>query len=306
MTGASTAQRGVIGQVRLAASDIKLSHSVFALPFAVLAAFLARPSGMLWGRFAWAMVLVVGCMVTARTWAMLVNRLVDRRIDAANPRTASRAVASGELAVGWAWAMALGCAALFVVLTLGFYLLLANPWPILLSVPVLAWIGFYSLSKRFTWLCHILLGGALACSPAAAAIAIEPASVGSAWAWLLAGMVLCWVAGFDIIYALQDVTFDRQAGLFSAPARMGVGPALWLSRSLHAGALGFLIALGMMEPRLSWLYGSATAIVAVLLICEHVLIATSGMKRLAMAFFTLNGVVSCVLGAAGVADIIVL
>ncbi|MEZ6235234.1 MAG: UbiA-like polyprenyltransferase [Phycisphaerales bacterium] len=299
---------GGVASLLLAARDIKLAHSVFALPFAVLAAFLARDAAAGWGRFAGQLGLVVVCMVAARTWAMLFNRLVDRRFDAANPRTARRAVASGARGGGGAWGLAAGSAGLFVACAGLFGVLFANWWPAMLSVPVLAWIAFYSLTKRFTLLCHVFLGGALAASPLAAALAIEPGSLvgaGSAALWWLSAMVLLWVAGFDVVYALQDIEFDRSAGLRSVPARLGWRGAAWVARGLHVLAAGALVMAWMAEARLGWVFGAAVVVVLGVLVLEHVVLARRGERGLEMAFFTLNGVVSCVLGAAGVVDVVV-
>lgn len=309
----------------LALSDIKIAHSVFALPFAVLAAFIARPLGDGtfggWARFGGQLALVVVCMVLARTWAMLVNRIADRSFDAENPRTARRAVASGALPVGSARLIAAMCALSFVAVTSGFGVLFGNWWPLVLSVPVLGWIALYSYTKRFTWLCHLFLGGALAASPLAAAIAVRPESLlewsvvgrvayeghgAGAVIVLLSAMVLLWVAGFDVIYALQDVEFDRGRGLHSIPARLGPERAAWVSRGLHATAFMCLILAGAGDWRLGWLFDAAVGMVGVLLITEHVILAARGKAGLDMAFFTVNGVVSCVLGVAGVLDLTVL
>lgn len=298
-----TASPGLGATLRLVAADIKLAHSVFALPFAVLGAFLARAADAPWGRFAAQLALVVLCMVCARTWAMLVNRLVDRRFDAANERTRRRAFASGSLSPARGWAVALASAALFVALASLFLLAFDNPWPLILSVPLLAWIAFYSLTKRFTALCHLFLGGALAASPLAAAIAVDPAALSRAPAlWFLAGMVLLWVAGFDVIYALQDIDFDRRTGLRSIPARLGWRGGLWISRLLHAGALAMLALAWRADPRLALLFGVGVGAVAALLAVEHAVLVRRGRAGLDMAFFTLNGVVSLVLGLAGCAD----
>lgn len=305
----TAATPGVLAKLRLAAADIKLAHSVFALPFAVLGAFLARPAdpsrpGGSWSGFAGRLALVVACMVLARTWAMLFNRLVDLRYDRDNPRTRRRVLASGRLGVRDGWLIALASAAGFAAASSGFWWLFGNPWPLALSAPVLAWIAFYSLTKRFTLLCHVFLGGALGASPLAAALAVDPAALRSTPAvWLLAGMVVLWVAGFDVIYALQDAAFDRAAGLHSVPSRLGPGRAVWVSRALHAGALATLIAAAGADARFGPLFGAATALVGGLLVTEHVILARRGEAGLDMAFFTVNGVVSCVLGAAGVADL---
>lgn len=296
----------VVGRLRLAAGDIKLAHSVFALPFAMLGAFLARPPGGSWDRFAGQVGLVVLCMVLARTWAMLVNRLVDRRIDAANPRTARRVFASGAVSSRDGWVMAGGCAAGFVAACGGFWAGFGNAWPLVLSVPVLGWIAFYSLTKRFTALCHLVLGAALGISPVAAAIAIDPSAlVHAPTVGLLAGMVVLWVAGFDVIYALQDADFDRRTGLSSLPARLGAAKAVWISRGLHAGALACLILAARSDGRFGLVFGCAVVLVAALLVTEHVVLTRQGLRGLNMAFFTLNGVISCVLGLSGVLDLLV-
>jgi len=291
-------------RLRLAAADIKLAHSVFALPFAILAAVLARPESGPWPRFAGQLALVVACMVTARTWAMLVNRLADRDIDAANARTARRVLASGRMSARDGWALALASAGAFLLACAGFWALFANPWPLLLGVPVLGWIALYSFTKRFTLLCHVFLGGALAISPLAAALAVRPEAVPASPAlWLLSGMVVCWVAGFDVIYALQDADFDRQAGLHSIPSRLGPAAAIWISRGLHIGAFALLVLAARAEPRFGVLFMAAVGLVGVLLIVEHAVLAKRGKAGLEMAFFTINGVVSCVLGLAGVIDL---
>jgi 4-hydroxybenzoate polyprenyltransferase len=312
---------GLLAKLRLIAADIKLAHSVFALPFAILGAFLARAATTGWGAFAGMLAIVVLCMVFARTWAMLFNRLADREFDSQNPRTARRLFASGRLSAIEGWAIAGFTALLFVASAGLFGVLCANWWPAVLAVPVLIWIAFYSLTKRFTWLCHVFLGGALAASPIAAAIAVNPVAVGlnplsgdSAAALLtsptapaifwLAGMVLLWVAGFDVIYALQDVDFDRSRGLSSIPASLGVRPALWISRGLHAAAFACLLLANRGDPRFGWLLGAATVLVAALLIAEHLVLARRGQAGLDMAFFTLNGIVSCLVGLAGSLDVV--
>ena len=304
----------------LLARDIKLAHSVFALPFALLAACLAfvttrastddstSKSVLDWGRLALLLGLVVACMVLARTWAMLVNRLADRTIDAANPRTQNRVLASGKVSPIIGWSVALACAALFVGVASLFHFLLSNPWPLWLAIPILIWIALYSYTKRFTWLCHLWLGLSLAMSPIAAAIAVNPASLTSAFAlWWIAAFVAVWVAGFDVIYALQDESFDREKGLSSIPATFGGSIALWISRALHAIALLCLLAAWSTEPRFGALFGIGIAAVAALLIIEHAVMVRSVRKGdlskgLNMAFFTLNGIVACILGALGIAD----
>jgi 4-hydroxybenzoate polyprenyltransferase len=308
--GRDRAGEGVMARVALAASDIKLAHTVFAMPFAVLGAFMARPEGASWGRFAGQAGLVVACMVLGRTWAMLVNRLADAELDAANPRTRGRAVASGRLSTRDGWMMAWLSAAGFVLCAAGFWALYDNPWPVALSLPVLAFLALYSYAKRFTALCHLLLGTALALAPLAAALAVEPASVTAMGSlWLIAGMVVLWVAGFDVIYALQDVDFDRRAGLYSLPSRLGEGErgprrAVVLSRLLHAGAAALLLAAGLSDPRLGWVFLAASGAACACLVLEHLVLARRGLAGLPIAFFTLNGVVSVLVGLAGVVDVV--
>lgn len=302
----------VLSRLSLAAGDIKLSHSVFALPFAVLGAFAARDPASAWQKFGVQLALVVVCMVAARTWAMLVNRLADAKFDAANPRTARRAVASGRLGASDGWLMAFGSAAVFVAACAGFWFAFANPWPIMLAVPVLGWLALYSYAKRFTALCHVLLGTALAISPIAAGLAIEPSRALSATHLLLAGFVTLWVAGFDILYALQDEAFDRGAGLHSIPAAIGARASAWVARLLHAGASGclLLIALGPssvlpVDVRFGVLMLAAWVLATVLLITEHVVLVRRGLAGLPMAFFTVNGVLSVLVGVLGVIDLLV-
>lgn len=297
---------GLSRVLSLVARDIKLAHTVFALPFALLAVFLAGLAQQPTADIAITLALVLVCMVLARTWAMLVNRLADREFDAANPRTARRVVASGELPVRDALRVTLGCAALFVLAAAGFGVALGNWWPALLALPVLAWIAAYSFTKRFTALCHIFLGGALAASPLAAAIAVDPSTLASVSAlWWIAGMVMCWVAGFDVIYALQDLDFDRSAGLRSIPAALGWRGSAWVSRGLHVVAMGSLALAWRAEPRFGVIFGSAVIVVGLTLVAEHAVLAARREKGLDMAFFTLNGVIACVLGSSGIVDVLV-
>lgn len=297
----------------LALSDIKLAHSVFALPFSLLGGALAldpvadRTPARLGGLFG----LVVVCMFFARTWAMLVNRLADWRFDRENPRTARRAVASGLLSPRQGWAVALGCAAGFVVACSGFWVFFGNKWPVVLALPVLGWIALYSYTKRFTALCHVFLGGALAASPIAAAIAVrpevfeQPGAAPASVVLLLSAFVLLWVAGFDIAYALQDIDFDRRTGLHSIPARLGVRGSLWVSRLMHAAALVALALAARGEPRFGAIFDGAVIGVGLMLLVEHAVLIRRGIAGLPLAFFTINGVVSLTLGVAGILDLFV-
>ncbi len=299
-----------ITTARVIASDIKLAHSVFAMPFAILAAFMAAQpleTSIDWPRFAGQLALIIAAMVLARTVAMLANRLLDRTLDRNNPRTEDRAIPSGRLSARAATGVLLGCTCGFMIACAGFGVLYDNWWPTILGLPVLGWLSAYPLFKRFTSLCHLYLGSSLAISPIAAAIAIEPTTLAhQASLWLLAGMVMCWVAGFDIIYALQDVDIDRDQGLFSMPAKLGPAGAMWISRALHVLAV---LALGLVlfiDPRLHLIFGIGVAIVVLLLLYEHLTVARWGTSKIAMTFFTLNGVISCLLGALGVIDVLVI
>ncbi len=299
----------VLRTAREIGADIKLQHSVFALPFAVLGAFMAAAppggSGIDWTRFGGQLALIVVAMFFARTVAMLANRLLDRGIDARNPRTAGRALPSGRVTTRSAILALISASAGFVVVCLAFAFFYDNWWPAVLGVPVLAWLAAYPLLKRFTALCHLYLGASLALSPLAAAIAVRPdAFLTQPSLWLLAAMVLCWVSGFDIIYALQDVEVDRRFGQFSIPARLGKPAAMVVSRLLHATAVGCLVAATLVDDRLGILFGIGVVIVAGLLGYEHLTVGRWGTTKLALAFFTLNGIIGCVLGLLGVADIL--
>ena len=296
-----------LAAAREIAKDIKLSHSVFALPFALLGAFVALPTGPIdWRGLLLSGLLVVGCMVSARTAAMVANRLLDRGIDARNPRTVSRALPAGRVAVWQVRAALLAASAAFVMLCGLFGVLQQNWWPLALALPVLFWICSYGLFKRFTMLCHVWLGASLAISPVAAALAVRPAAVLESGPWLLAGAVLFWVAGFDVLYAMQDVEVDRRDGLHSMPARMGVQRAAWASRVMHVASVMLLVAFWRAEPALCAGTGFAAAVVvaAVVIASEHVLLARGGAAGIAKHFTTLNGIVSLALGGAGIASII--
>jgi 4-hydroxybenzoate polyprenyltransferase len=235
-------------------------------------------------------------MVFARSMAMAFNRLVDRRIDADNPRTATRHLPSGMLSVALVAGFCLACAVAFVASTLLFW---PNPWPLYLSLPVLAFLCGYSYAKRFTALCHYWLGAALSLSPVAAWIAIR-----GEMAWppvLLAGAVLFWVGGFDIIYACQDVGFDRLRGLHSVPARFGVEKSLKLALVSHLLMLGCLAGLWWMAT-LGWVFLAGVALVAVLLAYEHSLVRPDDLARVNLAFFHVNAIISVGLLVVALAD----
>ena len=293
-----------LAAAREIAGDIKLAHSVFALPFALLGAALALPAGPIdWAGAGTSLVLVVGCMVTARTAAMVANRLLDREIDARNPRTSGRALPSGRVRAGQAVAALAASSVTFVALCALFLPLRDNPWPLALSLPVLAWICAYGLCKRYTALCHAWLGASLAISPVAAAIAVRPEAVGSPAPWLLAGAVLLWVAGFDVLYAMQDIEVDRRDGLHSMPSRLGPSAAAWASRAMHACCVVLFLAFWRSKPALGPWFAAAVAVAAAVIAMEHVVLETRGAGGFARHFTTLNGVVSIVIGGAGIAGL---
>jgi 4-hydroxybenzoate polyprenyltransferase len=292
--------------IQTVAADIKIAHSVFALPFAILAAFMAAASidgTILWGPFTGELLLVVVAMLFARTAAMLANRIFDADLDARNPRTSGRAIPSGRLSLGRARAAWGVSAALFMGTCALFGLFHGNWWPLILGLPVLLWISLYGLAKRFTQLCHLWLGSSLALSPVAAALAVEPSALAGPSIWLLAIMVLFWVAGFDVIYALQDVEVDRRDRLHSMPGTLGVAKAMLVSRFMHLLAVGALVGAALTSPVLGPLMLVAAALIAGLLLYEHLTVARWGTTKMALAFFTLNGMVSCLIGLAGVLDI---
>jgi 4-hydroxybenzoate polyprenyltransferase len=289
---------------------IRFSHTLFALPFALLAAVMAwnlgaasdPPIAWRWRELAG----IVLCMVTARSASMAFNRIADRKLDAENPRTAMRHIPAGTLNVGGVAEFAIVCSLAFVASTL---LFLPNRLPIYLAVPVLGFLLAYSFTKRFTAAAHFWLGAALALAPVSAWIAIRGEQVMENPADLLPAVVLgaavlLWVSGFDIIYACQDVDFDRQAGLHSVPARIGVAAALRLAALAHLGMVLLLAALPWVYPQLGWIYGVGIAAVAVLLTYEHYLVRPDDLARVNVAFFQVNAVVSLGLFVVGSLDLL--
>ena len=291
------------GRLTALARDIKLSHSVFAMPFALLATFLAAAHEGRYPSVA-AVCLIVLCMVLGRTVAMAVNRWADGSLDRLNPRTTQRAIPSGRLTSGFMLGTAIVCATAFVVATAGFWVLDDNPYPLAFSPLVLVWLGLYSFTKRWTWLCHLFLGSALAISPLAAGLAVGPKWLSTPGPYLLASMVLFWVAGFDVIYALQDVEPDRQIGVYSIPARLGVERALWISRGMHALAVVALLGTWLSTPQLGTGFMVGCGVVMTLLIVEHILVWGSKTHHIHMAFFTVNGAISVLLGLLGIVDVV--
>lgn len=272
---------------------VALPHTVFALPFAVGAAALAWRGGA--APFSPArLVLIVVAVAAARTAAMSFNRLVDRRFDAANPRTAARELPRGAVSVAGAAALTVASAALFVVAAA-----LLGRVPLLLSPIALAILLGYSLAKRFTWATHLWLGVALGGAPAGAWVAVTN---GFGVAPLLLSLaVACWVAGFDILYATQDVDFDRARRLGSIPARFGLARALTISRALHFSTVILLIAFGL-RLHLGVIYAAGVVAIAATLAYEQRLVSPNDLSRVDKAFFDLNGWVSLSFAACAVAE----
>jgi 4-hydroxybenzoate polyprenyltransferase len=277
---------------RLFASLVKLEHTVFALPFAYIGAFLAVDGVPSIHDLLWISVAMVG----ARSLAMALNRLVDARIDARNPRTAARELPRGALAP---WQVVLFCVAslgLFLVAVYQLAPIVRWLWPI----PVVAFV-LYPYLKRVTWLSHAWLGLVDGLAPVGAWAAITNTLPWEAWA--LGGAVAFWVAGFDLLYSLFDVEVDQAQGLHSFAVRFGVPASFTASRACHAATVACLIVAGLGLP-VGVLYWIGVAAVAGLLAYEHSLVSPSDLRRLDMAFFTLNGVISVVFFAFVVADVL--
>jgi len=278
-------------------SLVRFSHSVFALPFALAAAWVAADGVPPLERLAW----IVLCAVAARTSAMAYNRFVDRDVDAVNPRTARREIPAGRVGASAALALALGSGAIFVA---GAWML--GPWCGWISLPVLALLLGYSHAKRFTFLCHAWLGLCLGIAPLGAWLAVTGEPTAGMWtAALLAGAVLTWVAGFDLIYACQDADFDRARGLSSIPARFGLGRSLAVSALLHVLTVAALVAFGV-EARLGFGFWLALAVATALLVWQHRIVRPDDLSRVNAAFFTANGWVGVALFAGVVVDVSVL
>ena len=261
---------------------VKFEHSIFALPFAYSAAFLAemRIPGF------WRMFWITVAMVSARSLAMALNRLLDARVDALNPRTASRELPSGSLSHIEAWAFSAVSLAVLVLATFNLPEITRYLWPI----PVAAFV-IYPLSKHWTWLCHVVLGATIGIGPLGAWVAVTGEVT---WQpFVLGGAVAVWIAGFDIIYAFMDVTFDRSAGLHSIPADLGAGVALWSTRILHLSAVALLAWVGA-EVGAGIIYQVGVASCAALLAYENWIMRRADLEKVGVAFMTMNGLISVV------------
>jgi len=276
-------------RVRTILEMIKFEHSVFALPFALTGALLAAryaliagatPGWPSWRQLAW----IVVAMVGARSAAMTMNRIIDLRYDRENPRTRTRALATGALTVSFAWTFAAAAAALLVIAAWQL-----NSLAFKLSPVALAVLFLYSYTKRFTSWSHLVLGFCLGMSPAAAWIAIAGSL--DARMLILCTAVTLWVGGFDVLYACQDLEYDKSVNLFSVPKRFGVAKSLAIARAMHILMIALLAWLAW-SFHLPWPAWAGIVVVAALLAYEHSLVRPGDLRRLDTAFFTMNGVIS--------------
>jgi 4-hydroxybenzoate polyprenyltransferase len=284
--------RGAIPLLRTTLEMIKFSHTLFALPFALLSAVLAADG--------WPPLATLGkillAMVGARSAAMAHNRLADRTIDAANPRTAGRALPAGRLPASFVWAFFIASVALFLAAAATI-----NRLTLLLSPVALALLLFYAYTKRFTWASHFVLGLCLAIAPAGAWIAVRGGL--EALPILLSLVVLTWTAGFDILYALQDERFDKEHGLKSIPARWGAARALAVSAALHFATAILLIWVWRLSGT-GALFGAGVAVMIAGLIYQHAIVKPNDLSRVDAAFFTTNGAISVILAGCGIAAVL--
>src|ERR1017187_3038473 len=276
-------------RIRTVLEMIKFEHSIFALPFALTAALLAARTvhastgGIAWPtwqQIAW----IVVAMIGARSFAMTINRIADLRYDSENPRTRNRALVTGALTVPFAWAFTVCAAALLVIAAWRLNRLALELSPVALGV-----LFFYSYTKRFTSWSHVVLGFCLGISPAAAWIAIAGSL--DARMLILCAAVTLWVGGFDVLYACQDIEYDKSVGLFSVPKRFGVARALAIARAMHVVMIALLAWLAW-SFHLPWPAWVGIAVVAALLAYEHSLVSPNDLSRMNASFFTVNGYIS--------------
>ena len=296
-------RRTLTGLVRMCL----LEHLVFAGPLAALSAVTAaqmRQVGFVTTRrFAILATLEGVCLLMAWCVAQTFNRLIDRRYDDVNPRMASRPLQSGQVTPRQAWVFVGVCTGVYFIAAGAFWWVDGNYWPVLLAGPFLGWQCFYSYTKRFTATCHLVLGAGLGLSVIAAWVGISPGTVGPA-TWTLAAVSAAWVAGFDIIYALQDIPFDRAHRCRSIPAAVGPANALWISRALHLTSVTAMLWFAhFAQPFAGPVYLAGVAIAAIGLTVEQMLVSPTNLSRVNQAFFLCNGLVGALLGTLGVLDV---
>jgi 4-hydroxybenzoate polyprenyltransferase len=275
----------MLHKIQVLLEMIKFKHTVFALPFALMGAFLAERGVPRWDVFLWVIVAMAG----ARTSAMGFNRIADRRYDAANPRTRNRALPAGEVSLVESWIMVLLAGAVFFIACYNLNMLAFAIAPFALALTLL-----YSLTKRFTWLCHLVLGVALAFSPLGGWVAVSGTLQG--YPWILSLGVLFWVSGFDTIYACLDADYDREAGLFSLPARFGRKKAFRLAVVFHVLAFLLFAATGYVTD-LNFFYYLAILLTGAALFYQHIVVAPGDLSRIHVSFFSMNGLISLTLFA---------
>lgn len=290
MTAANT---GIFAKITIFLEMIKFSHTIFALPFALTGALLAARGLPTISQTFW----IILAMIGARTAAMAMNRLIDAEIDARNPRTAVRAIPAGLISKG--------LTLFFIIAAIALMMLAAqmlNPLCLKLSPIALFFLFLYSYSKRFTALAHVVLGICLAAAPIGAWVAVRGTI--DAPALLLGSVVLFWVAGFDILYSLQDLEFDRAAGLHSIPVLLGVKGSLWAARVFHLIMIGLLFALfNLMQ--LGPIFLSGILVASAMLLYEHWLLRDGNLDKLDAAFFNMNGYISVAIVLFTAADVLV-
>ena len=275
---------------------VKFSHTIFAMPFALMAFVFALKTTE--AQFSWILLLqVVGCMVFARNVAMGFNRWADHKIDGDNPRTATREIPAGKISPKSAMTFVVINALLFIAVSSSINLLTAVLSPVALIV-----VMFYSYCKRFTSLAHIVLGLSLGIAPSAAYIAVTGTLTFAPC--LITLLVLTWCGGFDIIYALQDLDFDRQRGLHSIPVRFGVRGALYISIALHTASIVTLILFTLSCPH-GWLLWTGVALFSLCIIVEHILVTPTKQRSIGIAFGTLNGIASLTLATFTILQLII-
>ena len=275
---------------------VKFSHTIFAMPFALMAFVYALTTTQ--AQFSWLLLLqIVGCMIFARNVAMGFNRWADWQIDSQNPRTSQREIPAGKISPKSALVFVVVNAVLFVALSSTINLLTALLSPVALGV-----VMFYSYCKRFTAMAHLVLGLSLGIAPSAAYIATTGTLTFAPC--LISLLVLTWCGGFDIIYALQDLDFDRERGLHSIPVRFGVRGALYISIALHAASIIALVLFALTCPQ-GWLLWSGVALFSSCIVLEHILVTPSRQRNIGIAFGTLNGIASLTLATFVIAQLIV-
>jgi 4-hydroxybenzoate polyprenyltransferase len=288
----------MLSKIKVFLEMIKFEHTIFALPFAFMGAVLGSvvmlgqlPS---WTQIGW----ITLAMVGARSAAMGLNRVIDKVIDKKNPRTSGRAIPAGLLASWEVWGFILISFALLFIAAFQLHPLAVKLLPLAVFFLVI-----YSYTKRFTWLCHIVLGLTIALAPLGGWVAAAGAP--NLTAYIFYATIALWTAGFDIIYSCQDADYDRREGLHSIPSRFGIGKALIIARSFHGlTAVGFLSLIWLAD--LSWWYIIGTIIAGGILLYEHSLVKPNDLSKLNTAFFTMNGVLSVVVFLFTILDLVVL